>query len=106
MDVLKATAKYEEWVASYVPLVAEDIEFKHEEMGKAEFPFFRATYYRWAQHLSKSDEQTRATPVVLAVGDLHVENYGTWRDAEGRLVWGINDFDEAAQLPYTDDLLR
>jgi len=43
---------------------------------------------------------------VLAVGDLHVENFGTWRDAEGRLVWGVNDFDEAAELPYTVDLVR
>jgi hypothetical protein len=45
-------------------------------------------------------------PKVLAVGDLHVENYGTWRDAEGRLVWGVNDFDEATNLPYTVDLVR
>jgi hypothetical protein len=35
-----------------------------------------------------------------------VENYGTWRDAEGRLVWGINDFDEVFPLPYTVDLVR
>jgi uncharacterized protein (DUF2252 family) len=24
-----------------------------------------------------------------------VENFGAWRDVEGRLIWGINDFDEA-----------
>ena len=45
-------------------------------------------------------------PNVLAVGDLHIENFGTWRDAEGRLVWGVNDFDEACYLPYTNDLVR
>jgi hypothetical protein len=43
---------------------------------------------------------------VIAVGDLHMENFGTWRDAEGRLVWGINDFDEAHAAPYTNDLTR
>jgi hypothetical protein len=43
---------------------------------------------------------------VLGVGDLHVENFGTWRDSEGRLIWGINDFDEACRLPYTVDLVR
>ena len=32
--------------------------------------------------------------------------YGTWRDTEGRLVWGINDFDEAYPSPYTNDLVR
>jgi len=40
------------------------------------------------------------------VGDLHVENFGTWRDIEGRLIWGINDFDEACWMPYTIDLVR
>src|ERR1019366_3569782 len=50
-------------------------------------------------------EAARA-PKVLAVGDLHVENFGTWRDIEGRLIWGINDFDETWRLPYTNDLIR
>ena len=45
-------------------------------------------------------------PKVLAVGDLHIENFGTWRDSEGRLVWGVNDFDETWRLPYTQDLVR
>ena len=43
---------------------------------------------------------------LKGVGDLHVENFGTWRDVEGRLVWGVNDFDEAYALPYTNDLVR
>jgi hypothetical protein len=42
----------------------------------------------------------------LAVGDLHVENFGTWRDLEGRLIWGVNDFDEAWPAAYTADLVR
>jgi hypothetical protein len=40
------------------------------------------------------------------VGDLHVGSYGTWRDAEGRLIWGVDDFDESYPLPYTNDLVR
>jgi uncharacterized protein (DUF2252 family) len=40
------------------------------------------------------------------VGDLHVENFGTWRDSRGRPAWGINDFDEAGELPFTNDLVR
>jgi hypothetical protein len=47
-----------------------------------------------------------AAPDVLCVGDLHVENFGTWRDVEGRLIWGIHNLDEAYFLPYTNDLLR
>ena len=74
-------------------------------MREGVFPFFRATYYRWAQAWDDLCK-TATGPKVLAVGDLHVENFGTWRDAEGRLIWGINDFDEAWILPYTNDLIR
>ena len=31
---------------------------------------------------------------------------GTWRDTEGRLIWGVNDFDEVARMPYAVDLVR
>src|SRR6266851_361739 len=37
---------------------------------------------------------------------LHVDNFGTWRDLEGRLVWGVNDFDEAWPAAYASDLVR
>ncbi|MFI5145070.1 MAG: DUF2252 family protein, partial [Ignavibacteria bacterium] len=70
------------------------------------FSFLRATFYRWIQLFNKNCENIPETPVVLCVGDLHVENFGTWRDLEGRLIWGVNDFDEAYMLPYTNDLIR
>jgi aminoglycoside/choline kinase family phosphotransferase len=70
------------------------------------FSFLCATFYRWAQLFPALCPKLVGAPKVLGVGDLHVENYGTWRDAEGRLVWDINDFDEACPLPYTNDLVR
>jgi hypothetical protein len=75
-------------------------------MRSAPFPIRRATYYRWAQIWPEVCAKEARAPRALAVGDLHVENFGTWRDREGRLVWGINDFDEAWPLPYTNDLIR
>jgi hypothetical protein len=45
-------------------------------------------------------------PAVLSVGDLHIASFGTWRDGFGRLIWGIDDFDEAYPLPYANDLVR
>ncbi len=33
-------------------------------------------------------------------------SFGTWRDREGRLCWGVDDFDDAYPLPYTNDLVR
>ena len=75
-------------------------------MAEHPFTFLRGTYYRWAQVWPEVCPELAKAPEVLAVGDLHIENFGTWRDGEGRLVWGVNDFDEAYTLPYTSDLVR
>jgi hypothetical protein len=104
--IRKATRQYERWLAQYTPLVAADLDFKHREMATGVFPFLRAAYYRWAQHWPAVCGELARAPAVLSVGDLHVENFGTWRDAEGRLAWGVNDFDEASFLAYTHDLVR
>ena len=106
VTIQEATASYEEWLGEQILLLPEDLERKHELMRSGPFPFLRATYYRWTQLWTQAPKRIREGREVLAVGDLHVENFGTWRDVEGRLVWGVNDFDEACRLPYTYDLLR
>jgi len=106
MKIKKATARYEKWLARHIDIVEQDLALKHQLMAKEVFPFLRATYYRWAQVFPEACKEAAEAPEVLAVGDLHVENFGTWRDGEGRLVWGVNDFDEAFPLPYTNDLIR
>ncbi len=106
MNIVKATTKYEEWLGSHVRIVEPDLQFKHEQMAAALFPFFRATFYRWLQLWPENCPDLDRVPHILSVGDLHVENFGTWRDTDGRLVWGINDFDEACLFPYTMDLVR
>jgi uncharacterized protein (DUF2252 family) len=106
MNIIKATHRFEEWLGRHTPLVKPDLQLKHERMAETVFPFLRATFYRWMQIWPEVCPDLAKAPRVLAVGDLHVENFGTWRDIEGRLVWGINDFDEAAVLPYTIDLVR
>jgi hypothetical protein len=106
MNIQQATRRYETWLAGHIRVIKSDLGAKHELMAKDAFSFLRATFYRWMQLFPELCPKLAGTPTVLAVGDLHVENYGTWRDAEGRLVWGINDFDEAFPLPYTVDLVR
>ncbi|HVP48492.1 MAG TPA: DUF2252 family protein [Bryobacteraceae bacterium] len=106
MKIAKATARYEEWLRQHIRLIEADLEQKHAAMAEDLFCFLRATFYRWMQLWQEVCSPCVRAPEVLAVGDLHVENFGTWRDVEGRLVWGINDFDEAYELPYTVDLVR
>ena len=106
MEIKQATQGYEAWLGDRVTLIPADVELKHRRMAESPFPFLRATFYRWVQRWPEVCPDLAAAPVALSVGDLHIENFGTWRDAEGRLVWGINDFDEAYPVPYTNDLVR
>jgi len=105
-DIVQATSEFERWAGRHVNLIRSDVRLKHEMMASAPFPFFRATFYRWAQWWPQLCPELTRAPQVLAVGDLHVENFGTWRDLEGRLIWGVNDFDEAWPAAYTVDLVR
>jgi uncharacterized protein (DUF2252 family) len=106
VDIRKATASYEAWMSRHIAIVPGDLRYKHVQMAQSPFAFMRATFYRWMQLWKELCPEASRAPEVLAVGDLHVENFGTWRDAEGRLIWGINDFDEVCSLPYTNDLIR
>jgi len=106
MNIIDATRSYESWLGKQIALLEGDLRHKHALMAEAVFPFLRATYYRWAQIWTETAGELAGSPPVLAVGDLHVENFGTWRDADGRLVWGVNDLDEAAELPCMVDLTR
>jgi len=104
--IQESTLAYEKWIGRHLTLLPADLELKHKAMAEGVFPFLRATFYRWMQRWPVVCTSEDQAPQVLGVGDLHVENFGTWRDEEGRLVWGINDFDEAFSLPYTIDLVR
>lgn len=106
MNVVKATRQFEDWLGHRTDLVRKDLRLKHCNMKESVFPFLRATYYRWAQIWPEVCSDWAKAPHVLAVGDLHVENFGTWRDIEGRLIWGVNDFDEAHPAAYANDLVR
>ena len=106
MRIKKATKKYETWLAKNITILPADLALKHTRMAEDPFQFLRATFYRWMQVWPQVCPDLARAPRVLAVGDLHVENFGTWRDKEARLIWGVNDFDEAYPMPYTVDLVR
>lgn len=106
MNIIASTNAYETWLGKQTRIDEADLNKKHSDMSQSAFVFLRATYYRWAQLWPKRCKTLAEAPAVLAVGDLHVENFGTWRDAEGRLAWGINDFDETCHMSYANDLVR
>jgi uncharacterized protein (DUF2252 family) len=101
-----ATQAYVAWMTLYFAPDQQGLKLKRAKMQESPFAFLRGAFYRWPHHFAAAPDEVRSAPSFLIVGDIHLENFGTWRDAEGRLVWGVNDFDEAAELPFTSDLVR
>jgi len=106
MDIHEATRSYEDWMRGCTTIVEPHLRFKHRQMREDPFLFFRGTFYRWAQLWPKVCANLSDAPKVMCVGDLHVGSFGTWRDSEGRLCWGVTDFDESHPFAYTNDLVR
>ncbi len=108
MNIIESTDAFETWLRKHLKdeLVEKDLDEKYDRMCENPFPFLRATYYRWAETIRTECWELAQAPKVIAVGDIHLENFGIWRDVEGRLIWGVNDFDEAAEMPYALDLVR
>jgi hypothetical protein len=108
VDIVTSAQRYHAWLARTLGphFVAHDLAEKHRLMAKNPARFLRATFWRWCEQAPDWLTGLDTSVSGLAVGDIHVDNFGTWRDVEGRLVWGINDFDEAAEMPLALDLLR
>src|SRR4030095_16835126 len=105
-SIFEATRQYERWMRLCMPIVDSALREKHNEMRDDVVSFLRATYYRWAQLFPVVCAELTRGPRILAVGDLHIGSFGTWRESEGRLCWGVDDFDQSHPLPYANDLVR
>ena len=106
MNIVTATSDFENWVGHHTQLVKTQLAEKHRQMAKSPVQFLRGTFYRWTQIFPEICPELAKAPTVLSVGDLHIASFGTWRDGFGRLIWGIDDFDEAYPLSYANDLVR
>ncbi len=77
-------------------------------MSASSFAFFRGTFHLFASDLTKGPfrKWTVAEAAGPIIGDLHTENFGTFRAVTGEIVYDINDFDETTRGPYEFDLRR
>jgi uncharacterized protein (DUF2252 family) len=68
------------------------------------------TFFRGTNHLFIGDwpelQPPEVGPDILICGDLHLENFGAYRTAEGDFRYDINDFDEAMVASSSLDLVR
>lgn len=81
---------------------------KFRKMARDPFAFYRGTACLFYDDVDRLDDPwvDERTARVWIQGDLHAENYGTYMDSAGILVFDVNDFDEAYIGHYTWDLQR
>ena len=81
---------------------------KYRKMAADPFAFYRGTACLFYADLRGVEDRWAddRTSRVWIQGDLHAENFGTYMDGEGVLVFDVNDFDEAYLGAFTWDLKR
>ncbi len=80
------------------------VKLKYEAMAENAFRFFRGTCHLFYEQLSVV--KLPLSPLVWICGDLHLENFGSYK-ADNKLVYfDLNDFDEAVLAPALWEVLR
>jgi uncharacterized protein (DUF2252 family) len=81
---------------------------KFRKMAADPFAFYRGSACVFYADVANREDRwaDERTGRVWIQGDLHTENFGTYMDGEGRLIFDVNDFDEAFVGHFTWDLQR
>ena len=96
---------------AFEPLMEADAEgfrTKFRKMAADPFAFYRGSACLFYADMAarKEHRAEERTGRVWIHGDLHAENFGTYMNAEGVLVFDVNDFDEAYLGDFSWDLRR
>jgi len=81
------------------------LALKYKLTADNEFTFYRATCHLFYEDMAKSAALSHG-PMVWICGDLHLENFGSYRASNGLVYFDINDFDEAVLAPASWELAR
>jgi len=81
---------------------------KFRKMAADPFAFYRGSACLFYADVAERDDPwaDERTGRVWIQGDLHAENFGTYMDGDGVLIFDVNDFDEAYVGHFTWDVTR
>jgi uncharacterized protein (DUF2252 family) len=117
-DLIKATPAAERqafivksFTDNYAHIIAADPSAwrgKFRKMAESPFAFYRGSAALFYADVSRDDDPflNEQTSRVWIQGDLHAQNFGTYMNNAGNLVFDVNDFDEATLAPFTWDVKR
>lgn len=99
MDVVKEITRFN---AGRDP---QRLQLKYLKMRSDPFAFLRGSCHLFYARLPRSGI-FRSAPVVWSCGDLHLENFGSYKGDNRLAYFDMNDFDEAALAPASWDVVR
>lgn len=83
--------------------IPELASLRRERMSASAFAFYRGTAALMAADLA---DAPHSGILVASCGDAHVSNFGFYASPQRRLMFDLNDFDEAAWAPWEWDVKR
>jgi len=83
----------------------ERLALKYAKMAQSSFIFLRGACHLFYDHLPDSRLFSDA-PLAWCCGDLHFENFGSYKGDNRLVYFDINDYDEAALAPVNWDVIR
>jgi len=83
----------------------ERLAMKYAQMAQSPFVFLRGACHLFYDALPDAS-LFRDVPLAWCCGDLHFENFGSYKGDNRLVYFDISDYDEAALAPATWDMLR
>jgi uncharacterized protein (DUF2252 family) len=87
------------------PLLQDMVQLKYEAMSENAFRFFRGTCHLFYEDLAAA-KPLPLSPLAWLSGDLHLENFGSFRGENGLVYFDLNDFDEGVLGPAAYEVVR
>lgn len=84
----------------------ERLRLKYRAMRRDAFTFLRGSCHLFYQDWLSGTGLDEKSPCAWICGDLHFENFGSYKGDNRLTYFDINDFDEAALAPCSWDLVR
>ncbi|MEO6520592.1 MAG: DUF2252 family protein [Mucilaginibacter sp.] len=86
-------------------LLPEKVQLKYEAMADNAFRFFRGTCHLFYEDLAAA-EPLPLSPLAWICGDLHIENFGSYKGDNKLVYFDLNDFDEGLLAPASYETVR
>jgi uncharacterized protein (DUF2252 family) len=86
-------------------LLPDKVQLKYKGMAENAFRFFRGTCHLFYDDLSQA-KGFPSSPLGWICGDLHLENFGSFKGNNRLVYFDLNDFDESMLSPVNWELAR